>query len=502
MKFLSKILDVENYPDRLYFVIIFFVAILSFLAMINGVTTESLHLDEGFFVRNLGHYPDGVLIGSAPSAPIFYYASFAMSQIFGNAEWVYRIIPLIGAVAGMFLLALFVWKEYEKPVAAVSIVLFLTSVPWLDYAGFAHPYTIDIFWAVVLIIKTITLRREFTIAKWITWIVLAVIAIAFSYPALFFVTVYGALFTFEAIFAKHYQQLKILLLGLFPLFFYSLILLLFVFLKQASSIQTFFMDNHPDWFIQSFNPVHVFEFLYKNTVGIYEYLFFSYLGGITGVFLFILGCGWMTMKKRIFEMFVFIFPLGITIIAAFLEKWPYIPERMMIFSLPIFLLMMIEGLSFIWNKADSKTLKPFVFLAMICLLVPQSYVLKTGLSPIKESDVAFRTLSREIEIEIQDTDRFIVYYGSEVLFRYYLPAHVDQAVLQGWEYREQPEDIYQFVYENVNDYSGRIWMIFSNINPNEDEIMIDAVLKNRELLNKYEQENCQAYLFEHLNQVE
>jgi len=464
------------------------------MAMANGITVKSLLLDEAFFARNIMEFPEGYNRPSAPSAPLFYLVSYGMVLIFGNGEWVYRLLPLLSAIAGLILMILLLWKHYSRMAATLAIILLATSIPLIEYGGNAHPNATDFFCSALLLFITYHFTLRPSNRLWWLWIVCSIAALGLSLPAVFVVMASSVIFLFRDIWKRQYTQLWQKMKGFIPLGIILFCLVLFVYLQKSGG-----RDDFPYWVIHfpdNIMPWTVFKWAFANTNALLGYLFWNSEYGLIGLFLILLGTAWFVLKKQYTLCFVCWGPVLLTIGAASLEKWPYGPLRIMLFLLPLFILLIGGGLESIWQSVQSRASKMVVFMACLLLLLPQSWILTRSIAHVEDSKEAMRSLSDAIKDEIMRDDVILVYYGADVQFQYYFPEYLDSAIIEPWSHSGDDYEIEYFVESNIRDIVGRFWLIFSHSQLKEDEFMLSVAEKYGQLLQSFAFPGCSAYLFE------
>ena len=172
--------------NKLPYVIIFTIFLLSVLAMVNGIAVKSLLYDEATFALHLDELPSSLFSKSAPCAPLFYYSSYFMVSILGKSEWVYRLIPFISAMLGLALMIFFLLKlkYFSKFTSVITIFLLSTSIPLIHYAGNAHPYATDFFCSAALLVTIYQYFQKFSNRYLILYLILSFFCIGISFPAL------------------------------------------------------------------------------------------------------------------------------------------------------------------------------------------------------------------------------------------------------------------------------------------------------------------------------
>ncbi len=480
--------------DRVTYVILSIAVILSVLAMINGMHVKSLLLDEAFFARNLQNFPQGYTYQSAPSAPLFYLISYALVSVLGDAEWVLRLFPLITAVAGLLVMLKLVWTYFSRMTAVLTGVLTASSIPLIEYSANAHPYATDFFCSVILLVSALAYLNQPSRRNWWVWIVVAFVSVSLSLPAVFVVVIFIVLILGRDIRERAFQDLRQKMKGLIPLAVFMIALGVFLYLPKAGSRQDMFYWEGS--FPESLLPWTVLKWAFTNTTAMLGYFFWSYQGGLIGLFLILLGTAWLLKKKQAVLCAVCWGPVILSAGAALFQKWPYGPIRVMLFTLPFFAVLVASGLELVKNAVRTKTPRLVVLLAFISLLVPQSWILTRGFQHIADSEEAVRSLSAAVQPDATEDDVFIVYYAAEVQFQYYFSSYLDQAVVQPWTQRGQASEIRDFLESHIPEKGNRFWLIFSHVVGDEDAMMVSIAESSSRLIRSYTYSGCGAYLFE------
>jgi len=480
--------------DRVSYGILSIAVVLSVLAMVNGIHVKSLLLDEAFFARNLQNFPQGYTYQSAPSAPLFYLISYTLVLLLGDAEWVLRLFPLITAVAGLLVMLRLVWKHFSRMTAVLTGILTASSIPLIEYGANAHPYATDFFCSVILLLSALAYLCQPSRNNWWVWIVVAFVSVTLSLPAVFVVVTFAVLLVVRDIQKRSFQDLRQKMTGLIPLALFMIALGVFLYLPKAGSRQDMFYWEGS--FPESLLPWTVLKWAFTNTTAMLGYFFWSYQGGLIGLFLILLGTAWLLKKKQAVLCAVCWGPVILSAGVALFQKWPYGPIRVMLFALPFFVMLVASGLELVKDSVKTKVPRLVVLLAFITLLVPQSWILTRGFQHIEDSEEAVRSLSAAVQPDASEDDVFLVYYAAEVQFQYYFSSYMDQAVVQPWTQRGQVEQIRDFLESHIPEKGRRFWLIFSHVVGDEDALMVSMAESSGRLIRSYTYPGCGAYLFE------
>jgi len=476
--------------------LILIIYILVLFSMMNGIGTRSLLMDEALFARNLSLFPKGLFISSAaPSAPLFYFSSYVMIRIFGKSEWVLRFLPLLAAGGGFGVFILFIKNHFSWPVTLVNCLLISTSYPFIFYGGNAHPYAIDFFYSVLLLILTVRIIQKFSPGLWALWITVALLSISSSYPSLFIVAGHLILILFFDIVNKKKKNLQQKICGVVIISGLAALLIFLIYVRQAGGMIEYHGRFWSKGFPGQYYPWNIFKWIFLRSCNLLGYLFWNSEGGLIGLFLIVLGMGWLVWNKKVVLFAISIMPFFMTWFASFLHKWSYGPSRTNLFTLPFWVILLGMGFESIWTVAHTRLLKVIIFFSFIIIVIPQIWVLKKPFRPGTDSEEAVRSLYQKISPEIEENDRFLVYYTAEAQFRFYFKDYLESATFQSWTDRRKPIHIKQFITSNLEKSDGRFWLIFSKIHENEDILMIETAQSTCSLLKSYSFPGCKGYLF-------
>lgn len=463
------------------------------LAMVNGIASKSLFLDEAFFIRNVVDFPSGYFISSAPSAPIFYSLSYLLMKLLGHSEWVFRLMPFACAAAGCAMVVWFLAGHFSKTAALVSALLLVGSYPLNHYASNAHPFTADFLCAVALCLITYSLLEAYSTRKWIGFIAASLVSALFSFPSLFVIASCGAVLLAAGIRGKNSRILREKLAGLAVIGLAVGGLTLFLYMRQSVRSD---LGYWAEFFPAGHGLSSLLKFGYFGTVRLFGYLFFFKDSGMAGLILAVLGTAWFFQNGRmLFGLFCWM-PAGLAMAASLVRKWPYGPVRTDLFLMPFLLILMAAGMEWIRRSAASKLSKILVTASLLLLLVPQSWMVKKTFIPVGDPGEAVKTLSREVKPLIREGDVFLVYYGAESEFRYYFSEQVPRALFQPWDAKGDSRALGQFVEDSMSGRKGRVWIVFCYLTKGDDEIMLAAAGRHGTALLSRSAPDCSAHLFE------
>jgi len=159
-----------------------------------------LRLDEAALVleimrRSIADMFFGIGYNSdvATTAPNgFLIAEKILIQQFGNSEMILRVVPLIGAIAALFLFYKLIKHFLAPEVHSIALGIFVLSEPLIFYSADVKPYSCDVLATIVLILLfEFIAKNKFTNIKAIWVGVLGAITMWFSFTSIFVLAAVG-----------------------------------------------------------------------------------------------------------------------------------------------------------------------------------------------------------------------------------------------------------------------------------------------------------------------
>jgi len=245
---------------------------------------------------------------------------------------------------------------------------------------------------------------------------------------------------------------------------------------------------------------------------------------VAGV-MFIVGCIAMLVKRKA-ALFLLILPIFITLAISFLQKYPF-HERMILFLLPSFYLIIAEGITQLQVKLLAlPKLTIFIPLTQIILIVS----LVNYPTYYRHNTQEIKPILEYIQKNKLDTDILYIYYWAEPAFRYYAnnynfayadcniitplpknewikeidyfrnkqglkPVTVDETKCILGNYEGFYQILQQAELDKLQNH-GRVWFIFSHLNDHEKQLYLNYLDKIGVRMEEFLQTGAYAYLYE------
>jgi DNA polymerase III epsilon subunit-like protein len=174
-------------------------------------------------------------------------------------------------------------------------------------------------------------------------------------------------------------------------------------------------------------------------------------------------------------------PIVFALIASAFHKYPF-EDRVMIFSLPAFIILIVNGIYF--AVLQVKKFKPIVAVVFL-ILIMGPMTLKAAIFVVKPQREEIKDVLTSMEKNIKNGDKIFVAYYAERAFSFYKERYE----LSGFElingHRNKEDIAYINEIKKLNN-QGRVWFVFTywEKNRNEDLLMTRYLKENYQILHE------------------
>jgi hypothetical protein len=298
--------------------------------------------------------------------PVFLWISKLNTIVFGFDEKAFRLFPLIAGIGSLFLFYKIAKEFISFKSLWYPLALFATGALYLRYSTEFKQYMPDALVSLLLIYCAIKIDviNSANLKFCIRWIFLGSIAIWTSMPSVFILTAVGLYYFIQIILSNQKNKIFILLLivasWLLQFGFYFLIIL-------KDQMNSSYLQNFHQWYFLDAFPKSFDQFKSHNLLvlkGLTEAV-----GGKIAVSLIInilfTFLGWISIiKSKDYKGILLLIP-GILVLIASAMKSYSITERLMIFCIPCWLIVIGIGFESILNTRFKFIKIVFVVLAII-----------------------------------------------------------------------------------------------------------------------------------------
>jgi hypothetical protein len=322
------------------------------LRLLPYLANRSLWIDEASVALNILRRSYAGLIGPLDyeqRAPVgFLIIEKAATELIGKNEFALRLIPLL---AGILSLILFIQvaRRFLRPIAALTALgLFAFSTSLVYYASEVKPYSTDVAMALLIVLLTsVVVRRPDDLAPLAGLAGVGILGLLTSFPSVFVMAgCVLVLIPFAWRIGKHRTSMRLMILtGCWVLIF--LVGFLFFTTHADRHLYDYWRtrSGFMPWPLLSKDTIRwlchaPFRALDRKTLGLRS----SWLATL----LFCLGCISLWQAHK-WELALLLAPVAMTIVAAILQQYP-MTGRLILFQLPLYLIIIAEGLDVLWQS--------------------------------------------------------------------------------------------------------------------------------------------------------
>ncbi len=415
----------------------------------------------------------------------------------GDRELILRLFPFISGVLSLVFFSIVIKFYIPSNVRLIGFGLFAVLPQLIYYSSEVRQYSSDVLISVLLLLMIeFILRDDLNKRRIIAFGLLGAVCIWFSTPSVFVWTggfmALIMIFAWERNFKKTAQIFQICLLWSMGLLIYYFCYLRY-FVRNTETIQVWNWDSEGGYFpvfpITSLKIVScINQFILEFRMALY--LLPTYQA-ISTVSLFAIGTiSFILLNGKRF--LILYSPVIMTLIAAGLKKYPF-HQRLIFFLIPIFIIIITCGAEQIIKR--TRNIRPLVFMCIISLLFffPLR-IMKYSITGTNSHEEIKHVLAKIKELK-QPGEVIYVYYGANAAFQYYAQrfGFKEEECIFGIGAREDTHR-YNEDIQKLNQYK-KVWLIFSHIHENEDEIILDYMDKIAKGLIRITGPEVSAYLY-------
>ncbi len=417
-----------------------------------------------------------------------------LTLTFNSGELILRLLSLVCGILSIFLFKILAEKILAGKCVPVALGLFAISNTLIFYSAQVKQYTVDVMIAIILCLMANRLRaNKDSLVFIIVFGMVGAVATWFSHPSVFVLGGIGIRLAYFKIIKKneHREYKLIVCYVLWLLGFISVYVVSLKNLGNHSFLLHYWSDSFmpiPPTSVEDVKWYITYFFkLFKKTLG------FS-LKGVCGL-TFMLGCYSMFRRRR-HQLCDLTLPILLVLFASALQQYPFY-GRLLLFITPMLILLIAEGVNYIW---DSTTDKPVIVCVIVTLLFlhPVFYAGKYLVKPRYEEEI--KPVMKYIQNHRNSNDAIYLYYRSEIAFTYYADRYGMNkqdcivGVASKYDWNGYKRDL-----EKLRGHT-RVWLLFSHIynwEDIDDERLFIYYLDNMgKKLDSVKHHGASAYLYD------
>jgi len=295
--------------------------------------------------------------------------------------WIIRIIPLLYTILSLFIMYIIGKKFFNKTTAYLSIIILLTTIPFLNYAAQVRGYSLSILLFTTLLYYIMSCNITVKIYKYIIITILTAFLI-YTIPTNFYF-IFSLLILYSALFLNKFYKLIHSKSKIQESYSY-----LYIVLSLCVGIGIALALYAP-----IFKDVFYNDYVVSNKIGFdfSKYMFFSVITGFISFrwilfILFILGIIFLFVSKKLKEQRLYYFIMLLTIyflpfIISSLRR-DMTPDRLFTVLMPVFSIIISYGIVLLIQNVER--LQKFTVLCVIIIFIISNITYVYGISKVKE----------------------------------------------------------------------------------------------------------------------
>jgi uncharacterized membrane protein len=398
-------------------------------------------------------------------APIgFLWAARFLVKLFGPSELALRGYSLLCGIVCLPIFFLIARRLYCAKIAwlAPGLLAFLPSM--VRYSNEAKQYMGDVLCAGLLILATQNAAKGAGIRRWLILFAAGVFSLFFSHPGLFLLAGCSSYLVLSAL-SRHVSfraVAPIVLVGVAWLLFFCIDYLLFLRKLTENAVLL-------DYWIGAYAPIPrswadlqwygraLWQFV-DVAMGLVKFQWVMIVAIIFGIL--------AIAVRRKLEEWMLLFPVGFTLLASALSKYPF-ADRLILWLVPLAMLVICAGVDQLSLIGPGWIRRPAPFLAAVVLLIYPLYASfkLTIREPrkIEELSGALRYLDRQegpvsLLLYNSDAENIVTFYLQNRPWTYLNRTELRMLAARDTKTLALPPDVH-----------GRLWIVLAHI-PNEQAV--------------------------------
>lgn len=410
------------------------VGVGAILRIARYLDNRSLWLDEAFLALNILDKSAAGLLSALDytqaAPPGFLLLEKLVVELFGDSEYALRLVPLLAGLASLVLFVAVAHRLLPRRVRLLAVTLFAVNEPLIYYSSEVKPYASDVAIALGLLLVTcraLDTPSRLTSRRYLTLAGMGVVAVWFSYPAVFVLAAAATTLATQALQAADRRRLALVSIvgaGSLASFIGTYVVSSENTGRVAEALFGGDGGSHDDsprlLVLQIFRQVHAVWGLFVDPAG--------FENGTNGLAVLVFAIGGFALVRHRAEpypLMLLTLPLAAAFGAAALDRYP-LGGRYSLFLVPFMLLVIARGV----QELQALSRHPLALalpIAMFLALPPVASGFSNLLSPPTSQHV--RPLLRYLDENAQAGDMLYVHRQAQYALRYY--AECDDC--EAWE---------------------------------------------------------------------
>lgn len=454
---------------------------------------RSLFIDELNLVRNVIEldYIEffGVLHYEQYAPPLFLIILKALSSILGQHEYVLRLLPFLSGLIAIWLFFWYFKRHTSKYSMIYGLCLFVFSFPLLRHSTEVKQYSVDLLLCLVALILAEKYSGK-SFRDFVLWIGIGIIGIWISMPFVFVLSGVGLMMLYST-----WKDKESFLWPVITIISWLFSFGLLWYLVLADPLQSDYLRNyHNNYFLKLSWDME----LYNQITGIFRNI--TCKSGVSIAFsLLFFGIGTYHLIKHQKKLaLLWLTPIIVMMAASALQQYSII-ERLMLFSFPLFYLILFHGFDALQQHLKGKwkylgwALHIWAILTVVTSLVQRSslhYMAKEYV--LEEGREVWQQLA-----SVAEDDPIILSHGAVPTYVYYAqyykyasPTESTEVIFTNWF-----DSIHQ-ICDSLSNTHDKVWVFDVHSFDRELQTILDQTFQCGEILDEIHGAEARAYLMD------
>ena len=420
--------------------------------------------------------------------PLFLLTVKFLTEIFGNSEYVLRLIPLSASIISLFLFWYLSNKLLDKYMVPIAVGLLSFGGSAIYYSDEFKQYSVDLMVTIIILIFVFNVyKNNFNLKSNLFFGTAGSIVVWFSHPSIFVLSAVTLSLFISVIIKEKFKSIKKLFYIVYAFLIWGLSFLLgWLFIVRATAHSGFYAF----WGF-AFAPMPILSIndllWYRNSI--FATINIPISIHFPGIVIFLLFAGFIGFFKKkdkllfFSTLLTFIFLLA----ASMLKAYP-IWQRLILFTLPIFYILIARGLEELSAKINKKNVIIIILLVLLIFIQPIGSTARTFFQPKLRTET--RPLVEHILNNKSDGDIVYVYFTNQYPFLYYAGDEKIEYII-GVDNRDKFIDELESLAGK-----GRVWFIFGPTYENDLGIYLDKLDEMGQRLQYIQEFGASLFLYE------
>ncbi len=467
--------------------------------LLQYLSNRSIWFDESLLVMNIlerGYLELLTPLDNVQAAPpAFLLLVKLLTQLFGHSEYVLRLLPFLAGVTALFLFVRLVEEVSGHKALPPALALLVTADRVIYYSAEAKQYSVELLVTVIIMLLAVKLyKKGYRLKETVILGLTGSLMIWCAYPSVFVLAGAGAvLFIFLWQGKREDRGKAMLKLGAIGGLWLASFFVNYHFVAGPASrneaFYVFFRHNFLPFPPASLADLGWFP---QTAVNLFCHpLGFSIPHAALVVMLITAGAVALWKRKETcFALCLILAPLAVLAAASAMCFYP-ITDRMVLFTVPLFYLLIGEGF---YHAASALFRRSPAVPLVLATVLFSTFVFRSGYHMIKPrvNEEAGPVIEYCLDNR-EPGDKIYVFHESRKAFEYYTYKQ-GVSYIQGVNHVGEPQ-LYRDELDELAG-TGRVWFIFSHDVAAEEGIFRQHLDGIGELLDFFQAHNALVYLYD------